>query len=119
MTLGRRIRDFLRDVCTLYYICRDSRMPAYAKALAVGIVAYAVSPIDLLPDVLPALGFLDDLLVVPAGLFLVEQLIPSALLAEHRQRADKLLGRLSTIAIALGITALWTVGTILVAINLR
>jgi len=117
--LGRRIHDFLRDVGTLYFICRDPQMPAHAKALAIAIVAYAISPIDLLPDVIPALGFLDDFLVIPAGALLVGQLIPSASLAEHRRRADRLLGRLSTIGIALAIVAIWALGTILVAINLR
>ena len=56
-----------REVYALYFACRDPRMPWYAKALAVGIVAYAFSPIDLIPDFIPILGYLDDLVLIPLG----------------------------------------------------
>ena len=71
----------------LYLACRDPRVPWYAKAGAGAVVAYAFSPIDLIPDFIPVLGYLDDLLILPAGVLLVRRLIPRAVLAEHRAAA--------------------------------
>ena len=67
-------------VYALYFACRDPRMPWYAKALAVGIVAYAFSPIDLIPDFIPILGYLDDLVLIPLGMIAVRALVPPAVL---------------------------------------
>lgn len=113
-TLSRRVTDFLRDIGTLFFIWRDPRLSSLAKAAAAGIVLYAVSPVDLLPDVIPGLGFLDDLLVIPAALELVRRLIPAAALATHRARADRVLARVSFVAVAAGLVALWAVGALLV-----
>jgi len=66
---------------------RDPRTPWYAKALAVAIVAYVLSPIDLIPDFIPVIGWLDDLVLVPLGLLLVIRLIPKPLLQEFRLKA--------------------------------
>ncbi|WP_291298893.1 YkvA family protein [Elioraea sp.] len=66
---------------------RDPRTPFAAKLLALAIVAYALSPIDLIPDVIPVLGLLDDLILLPLGLWLVVRLIPRDVLAEHRAAA--------------------------------
>jgi uncharacterized membrane protein YkvA (DUF1232 family) len=63
-TEARRLK---REVYALYLACRDPRVPWYAKALAAGIVAYALSPIDLIPDFIPILGYLDDLILLPLG----------------------------------------------------
>ncbi|RKG59363.1 DUF1232 domain-containing protein [Corallococcus sp. AB011P] len=63
------------------------RIPWYAKLLAAGVVAYALSPVDLIPDFIPVLGLLDDLILVPLGILLVRRLIPPAVLAECRDRA--------------------------------
>lgn len=76
-----------RDVYALSLACRDPRVPWYAKALAVAVLTYALSPIDLIPDFIPVLGYLDDVLIVPAGIVLVRRLIPSDVLAEHRLAA--------------------------------
>ena len=76
-----------REVHALYFACRDPRVPWYAKALAVGVVAYALSPIDLVPDFIPVLGLLDDLVVVPLGVMAVRRMIDSRILEECRQRA--------------------------------
>jgi uncharacterized membrane protein YkvA (DUF1232 family) len=65
---------------------RDPRTPWYARLLAVAIVAYALSPIDLIPDFVPVLGYLDDLILVPAGLWFALRLIPAEVMEEHRQR---------------------------------
>lgn len=75
------------DVYTVYLASKDSRTPWYARLLAVVVVAYAFSPIDLIPDFIPVLGYLDDLILVPLGLWLVIKLIPAQVLAECRERA--------------------------------
>jgi uncharacterized membrane protein YkvA (DUF1232 family) len=80
-------RTIRRDTYALYLACRDPRVPWYAKALAGVIVAYAVSPIDLIPDFIPVLGYLDDLILIPGGLVLVRKMIPADVLAEHRETA--------------------------------
>ena len=82
------VRRIKREVYALYLACRDPRTPWYAKALAAGVVAYALSPIDLIPDFIPVLGALDDLLVVPFGVILVRRMIPDALMSECRIRAE-------------------------------
>jgi len=74
------------EVGALYLACRDPRVPWYAKAVALTVVAYALSPIDLIPDFIPVLGLLDDLVLVPIGIALAVKLIPRPLLAEHRAR---------------------------------
>jgi uncharacterized membrane protein YkvA (DUF1232 family) len=84
----RRARDLKRDVYALYFACRDPRMPWYAKALAVGIVGYALSPIDLIPDFIPVLGYLDELVLLPLGIMAVRAMIPDEVLAECRERAS-------------------------------
>jgi uncharacterized membrane protein YkvA (DUF1232 family) len=80
-------RDFKRDVRALYLSARDPRVPWYAKAVALAVAAYALSPIDLIPDFIPVLGYLDDLIIVPLGILLAIKLIPPAVLAEHRAAA--------------------------------
>jgi uncharacterized membrane protein YkvA (DUF1232 family) len=72
----------------LYLAARDPRVPWYAKAVAGCVAVYALSPIDLIPDVIPILGYLDDMVLVPLGIWLAIHLIPPALLAEHRQAAS-------------------------------
>ena len=73
-----------RDVLILYLAARDPRVPWYAKVVAACVAAYAFSPIDLIPDFIPVLGYLDDVIIVPLGIFLAIRLIPPALLEEHR-----------------------------------
>ncbi len=77
-----------REVYALYFAVRDPRVPWYAKALAGSVVVYAVSPIDLIPDFIPILGYLDDLLLLPLGVLLLRRLIPADVLAECRIRAE-------------------------------
>lgn len=67
---------------------RDPRVPWYARLLAVAVAAYALSPIDLIPDFIPVLGWLDDLIIVPLGLILVRRLIPAALWTELHAAAE-------------------------------
>lgn len=76
-----------RDVIALWLAARDRRTPAIAKLVAALVAAYALSPIDLIPDFVPVLGLLDDLLLVPLGIALAVRLIPPALMAAFRARA--------------------------------
>jgi membrane protein DedA with SNARE-associated domain len=90
--LGARVRAWAgalrRDVHTIYLAARDGRVPWYAKGLALLIAAYAASPIDLIPDFIPVLGHLDDVILVPLGVMLACRLIPADVLAEHRRHAE-------------------------------
>ena len=90
-TLLSRLRQWAstlkRDVVALYLAARDPRVPWYAKVVAACVAAYALSPIDLIPDFIPVLGYLDDVILVPLGIALAIRLIPPALFEEHRQAA--------------------------------
>jgi len=84
----KRWANFVRrDAHALYVAARDPRVPWYAKALALAVAAYAASPIDLIPDFIPIVGYLDDLIIVPLGIALVVRLIPPEIMAEHRELA--------------------------------
>ena len=83
----RWARALKRDVVALWIAARDPRTPWYAKVAAGAVAAYALSPIDLIPDFIPVLGYLDDLLLVPLGIVLVVRLIPAPLMAEFREQA--------------------------------
>ena len=76
-----------RDVAALILAVRDPRTPLTARIIAALVVAYALSPIDLIPDFVPVLGYLDDLIIVPVGLALALRLVPAALMAEYRASA--------------------------------
>ena len=77
-----------REVLALWFVCRDPRTPWYARALTMLIVAYALSPIDLIPDFIPVLGYLDELLLLPLGIYLVLKLVPADALADARAKAQ-------------------------------
>jgi uncharacterized membrane protein YkvA (DUF1232 family) len=109
---ARRIR---RDVHALYLASRDPRVPWYAKALAMAVAAYALSPIDLIPDVIPVLGYLDDLVIVPLGIVLAIRLIPPDVMAEHRARAAAAADRPVSRIAAAAIVAVWIGGSAVVA----
>ena len=83
-----RVTNLRQEVAALYLAVRDRRCPWYARALAAVVVAYALSPIDLIPDFIPILGLLDDLVLVPLGLLAVRRLIPADVLADARHRAE-------------------------------
>ena len=100
-------RTLRRDAHALYLVARDPRVPWYAKALAIAIAGYALSPIDLIPDFIPIIGYLDDLIVVPLGIALVVRLIPPNIMAEHRALAEAAQDRpVSWVAAAI-IVAVW------------
>jgi uncharacterized membrane protein YkvA (DUF1232 family) len=86
--LKRRARFLKAETYGLYLAARDPRVPWYAKLLVAGIVAYALSPIDLIPDFVPVLGYLDDLVLIPFGILLALKLIPPQVMAECRAQAQ-------------------------------
>lgn len=81
-------QDLKRDGHAVYLASRDPRVPWYAKVLAIAVAAYALSPIDLIPDFVPIVGYLDDLVLVPLGVWLVVSLIPDEVMVECRAKAD-------------------------------
>ena len=81
-------RRLSRDGHAIYLAARDPRVPWYAKFLALAVAGYALSPIDLIPDFIPIIGYLDDLIIVPLGIWLVVSLIPDDVMAECRAKAD-------------------------------
>lgn len=93
MNVLKRLKGWARRLKTelfaLYLACRDPRVPWYVRILAICVVGYAFSPIDLIPDPIPILGHLDDLIIVPAGIWLTVKLIPVDVLRECRQRAKQ------------------------------
>jgi uncharacterized membrane protein YkvA (DUF1232 family) len=80
-------RSVRRDAHAVYLAARDPRTPWYVKVLALCVAAYALSPIDLIPDFIPVLGYLDDIVIVPLGILAVVKLMPPDIMAEHRQSA--------------------------------
>ena len=89
------------------FAARDPRVPWYAKAVAAAVAAYALSPIDLIPDFIPILGHLDELVVLPLGIMLALKLIPPELMAEHRASAIAAEGRPTSRVAAAVIIATW------------
>ena len=79
-----------QDTFVLYLSYKDDRTPWYAKAIAICVVAYAFSPIDLIPDFIPVLGYLDDLILVPLGIALALKLIPPHVIEENRVKAEEM-----------------------------
>jgi uncharacterized membrane protein YkvA (DUF1232 family) len=116
----QRLRDWARaikrDVHALYLAARDPRVPWYAKAVALAVAAYALSPIDLIPDFIPVIGYLDDLIIVPLGILLAVRLIPADVLAEHRFAAREAAERPTNRTAALVIVAIW-IGLALVGLG--
>jgi len=91
-TWKQKARQLKKETYAIYLACKDPRVPWYARFLAAGVVAYAFSPIDLIPDFIPVIGYLDDLIIVPLGIWLVLKMIPPAVLAECREKAQEAMG---------------------------
>jgi uncharacterized membrane protein YkvA (DUF1232 family) len=86
-TWKNKAQTLKRETYALYLACRDPRTPWYGRALAACVVGYAFSPIDLIPDFVPVLGYLDDLILIPLGIALLLKVIPSEVMAECREKA--------------------------------
>lgn len=106
-----------RDVGAIYLASRDSRVPWYAKLLALFVAGYALSPIDLIPDFIPILGYLDDLLLLPLGVLLVVRLIPAEVINDLRAQAERQQhsGWPANLTAAGVILLLWLLGALLLA----
>ena len=100
-------KSLKRDVTALWLAACDPRVPWYAKAVAAAVAAYALSPVDLIPDFIPVLGYLDDLIIVPLGIMLAIRLIPQPVMAELRQQAAERAGRPVSRAGLIFILAVW------------
>lgn len=107
-------RSIKRDVVALWLAARDPRVPWYAKAVAAAVAAYALSPIDLIPDFIPVVGYLDDLVIVPLGILLAVRLIPPDLMGELRAAALARARPTSRAGLAF-IVALWMLSAALLA----
>lgn len=115
-----RVTRLKVETYTLYLAYRDPRVPWYAKAFTACVVAYAFSPIDLIPDFVPALGYLDDLVIVPIGIALALRMIPPAVLVECRHRANVALkgDRPRSWVAGAAIVAIWILSVSLAAVIL-
>ncbi len=103
-TQAKRLRN---ELCALYFAARDPRTPWYTKVFAAFIIGYALSPIDLIPDFIPVLGYLDDLIIVPAGIALLIKIIPNGVLQECREKAHSQ---------PISIKRNWVAGTIIILV---
>ena len=95
--LKARARRLKAETYALYLVVRDPRTPWFAKLLAGAVVGYALSPIDLIPDFIPVLGYLDDLLLLPLGIWLVIRLVPAEVMRDCRLRAEASTGEAGTV----------------------
>lgn len=108
-------RTIKRDTHALYLASRDPRVPWYAKALAILVAGYALSPIDLIPDFIPVLGYLDDVILLPLGIMLVIRLIPPEIMAEHRDLAAAAQDQPISRTAAVVISCIWAASVALCA----
>ncbi len=105
----QRAGQLKTEAYAVYLACRDPRTPWYAKMLAACVAGYAFSPLDLIPDFIPVLGYLDDFVLIPLGIALVLKLIPPQVLVECRQKARAHAARLRNIAAAAVVVVIWFV----------
>ncbi len=127
MSITKKIRDWARrikrDTVTLWFAYKNPKTPFLAKALSVFVVAYALSPIDLIPDFIPILGYVDDALLLPALIWVTVRLIPLNVLEECRLQGDAWITREGKprnnwgilLVIALWIAAGWSIWAYLIA----
>lgn len=110
MSLARwkeRVRRLKQELRALYLATRDPRTPWYAKLVAACVVGYAFSPIDLIPDPIPILGYLDDAVLLPLGILLAIKLIPDNVLAECRQHVADVPGKPVSRTAGIVIVVIW------------
>src|SRR5690242_7542866 len=116
--MSQSLRDWARlikqDVHALYLASRDPRLPWYAKACAIALAGHALSPIDLIPDFIPVLGYLDDVIIIPLGILLVVRMIPPELMAEHRELASAAQERPVSRTAPVVIGLIWVASVVLV-----
>ena len=108
-SLRTRAKQLKQQTLTVYYAARDPRTPLHVRALAFLIAAYALSPIDLIPDFIPVLGYLDDVILIPLGLALVVKLTPPEVLAAAQLQANEAASKPVSYTAAAFIVLLWLV----------
>ncbi|WHX66381.1 YkvA family protein [Peribacillus frigoritolerans] len=101
-------RGLKRQIFILYFACKDERVPWHAKAFTACVVAYAFSPIDLIPDFIPILGYLDDVILVPIGIMIALKMIPKSVLTDCEVKAEEMMKK--------GKPKNWIVGSLIVMI---
>jgi uncharacterized membrane protein YkvA (DUF1232 family) len=111
-----RAKQLKTKVYAVYLAYRDPRVPWYAKLVAACVVGYAFSPIDLIPDPIPVLGYLDDLVIVPLGIALALRMIPPDVMAECREKAQAVQDKPTNWAAAAIIIAIWVLLAALVTV---
>jgi len=121
MSMFNRLKQWARhlkmETYALYFAYRDPRVPWYAKLLVAFVVAHTFSPIDLIPDFIPVLGYLDDLIITPLGLALALRLIPAEVMTEARMKAESSLDiekNFSRVGLLI-VISIWLTGLLLVA----
>ena len=102
-------RTLKQHTLTVYFAARDPRTPLLVRLLALLVAAYALSPIDLIPDFIPVIGYLDDLLLLPIGLWLVVRLTPPEVIAAAREKAAQATERPVSRGAAVAVVGLWVV----------
>ena len=106
-SLRQKARALTRECHALYFAARDPRTPWYVKAFAAGIAAYALSPIDLIPDFIPVLGLLDDVVLLPLAIVVVLKLVPAEVMSESRARAARTAARPAGRGATAAIVLIW------------
>jgi uncharacterized membrane protein YkvA (DUF1232 family) len=101
-------KQLKRKVFILYFACKDTRTPWYAKVFAICVVAYAFSPIDLIPDFIPILGYLDDVILIPLGVAFALKMIPKSIIQECTVKAEERMKK--------GNPKNWLVGTLIILV---
>ena len=115
--IKHQARRLKRETFALYIAYRDPRVPWFAKVFAAFVVAHTFSPIDLIPDFIPVLGYLDDLIITPLGIFLALKMIPAEVMAEARQQAAvaDIEGRIPTRAGVAIVLIVWAIAVVVLA----
>jgi len=109
-------RSLKRQTLVVYYAARDPRTPWPLRVFALGIAAYALSPIDLIPDFIPVLGYLDDVILLPLAIALVMRWLPATVIADAQARADAVADRPVSRSMAAVIVAIWIIALAVVAL---
>jgi uncharacterized membrane protein YkvA (DUF1232 family) len=115
-TWKQRARELKIQIYAIYLAYHDPRVPLYARIFAAGVVGYAFSPIDLIPDPIPILGYLDDLVIVPLGIALALKMIPPEVIAECREKSREVMkqGKPVNKVAAVVIVAIWILLAVLI-----
>lgn len=107
---GRQLKS---NICTLYYGVRDPRVPWYVKLLTLLVVAYVISPVDLIPDFIPVIGLLDDVILVPIAITLIMKLMPEEVIRDYQSQQQQIKSRGLKITGTAIVVSIWLILIIL------